>query len=132
MSDTNQQRQSQVQSQTQSIQISIDSAGDPELERRIFRDVHSVGRQLARLSDALAVVLERVDLQGGTPDPQALKAIAEFKKMRDEIRQELDNRDRNLIGELQELRDKHRERFDALTPDLRALLESQAGTTTQG
>jgi len=47
----------QSQSQQQEITISVQSAGDPELERRIFAQVHSAGRQLRSLSAVIEVLL---------------------------------------------------------------------------
>ncbi|HET7539066.1 MAG TPA: hypothetical protein VFK05_04315 [Polyangiaceae bacterium] len=47
----------QAQSQQQNITISVESAGDPDLERRIFGQVHSAGRQLRNLSAVVEVLL---------------------------------------------------------------------------
>lgn len=77
----------QSQIQQQSINISVASSGDVELERRIFSEVHSAGRQLQRLSEIVNVLLEQelsVNAALETTEPSK-GAIEEFRKMRDDI-----------------------------------------------
>ena len=118
------QHQSQSQAQTQSIEISVGSAGDLELESRIFRDVHSVGRQLARVSNALSVVIGRLELDPELPsvgDPAT--ALKDFRQMREDIRRELEERDDRLISALEKIRDEDPDRYAKVAPRLRALLD---------
>ena len=119
--------QTQRQAQTQSIEISIGSAGNPDLENRIFRDVHSVGRQLARMSDAIAILLNQAGLgEALAPVDNPSAALAAFQTMRAEIRKEVGEGDARLLEPLQALHDRHPDRFAALAPKLRDLLNGSA------
>ena len=129
MSDTPQiaeqlSRQDQTQTQTQTIEISVNSAGDLDLESRIFREVHSVGRQLARLSDALWAVIQSQALDPTRLPVEGAQALASFRKMRADIQQELDKKDRDLLRSLQALKDEHPDRYAALAPKLRQLVDA--------
>lgn len=77
----------QSQIQQQSINISVASSGDVELERRIFSEVHSAGRQLRRLSEIVNVLLTRELSQHPTlkDEAPAKAAIEEFAAMREDI-----------------------------------------------
>jgi len=77
----------QEQSQSQSIQISVESAGDPEFERRIFRSVASVGRQLGTVSDALEAVIAAL------PELPASEVLTRFAALRSQIEREKSERD---------------------------------------
>lgn len=77
----------QSQIQQQSINISVASSGDVDLERRIFSEVHSAGRQLQRLSEIVDVLLTRELKQDGSLEgsKEAKAAIDDFRKMREDI-----------------------------------------------
>ena len=72
----------QSQTQQQAITISVESAGDPDLEHRIFSQVHSAGRQLRNLSAVVEVLLAAHE----ATDPvfaqanEARAAVDAFKK----------------------------------------------------
>ena len=118
-----QQNQSQTQTQTQSIEISVGSAGDVDFENRVFRNVHSVGRQLARLSEVVCVLVEKMDLAQELQPVQApLKALSNFRHMREDIRRERKERDDGLIRSIEEMRDKDPARYAALAERLRELV----------
>ena len=89
----------QEQSQNQSIQISVNSAGDPELERRIFCEVASVGRQLGTISDALALALGALANQVGLPhDPETTETLERFATLRRTIEAAKEARDAACLG----------------------------------
>lgn len=118
-----QQNQSQTQTQTQSIEISVGSAGDVDFENRVFRNVHSVGRQLARLSEVVCVLVEKLELDRELPPVQdPLKALSNFRHMREDIRRERKERDDGLIRSIEEIRDKDPARYAALAERLRELV----------
>jgi len=117
------QAQTQSQSVSQAVHISVNSSGDMALEDRIFRDVHSAGRQLARLSTAMCVVIERLGLDPElTPVADANRALTEFRQMRSDIQAEIKARDDRLVASLQQIRDTDPARYAALAPRLRQLL----------
>ena len=127
------QQQAQTQTQTQSIEISIGSAGDPELESRIFRDVHSVGRQLSRISLALSVLIDHLDLDPELPPvADAKRALADFREMRADIRKELQDRDDRLISSLEKIRMQDPSRYASLAPRLRDLLREEPSAAGKG
>ncbi|MBI5718528.1 MAG: hypothetical protein HZC37_12670 [Burkholderiales bacterium] len=43
------------------VNINVGKSADPELERQILEEVGSYGRQIGRISEALAVLLKHVD-----------------------------------------------------------------------
>lgn len=82
MSEASGVEQGQQQSQSQSVEISVRSAGDVELERRIFAEVSSVGRQLGTVLDVLAAVVDALaDRPGFAPDApsDAVRALRELR-----------------------------------------------------
>ncbi|WP_341704387.1 hypothetical protein [Ferrovibrio sp.] len=72
------------------VNISLGQSADPGLERRILDEVGSYGRQLGRIGEALAVLLDRTTLDGLTPAEQ--DAIAALRRQLDDVRR-LKNRD---------------------------------------
>ncbi|MGQ0656768.1 MAG: hypothetical protein ACT4NU_01535 [Chromatiales bacterium] len=54
-------------------------SADPPLERKIVTEVASYGRQIGRISEALAVLIERLPATGLTGDEQ--RALREFSEM---------------------------------------------------
>lgn len=63
--------------------IDLGQSRDPALERRILDEVGSYGRQLGRIGDALAVILDHVEL-GALAKPEA-EAVALVKAQLIEI-----------------------------------------------
>ena len=76
----------QSQVQQQSVTVSIESSSDPDLERRIFSQVHSAGRQLKTISAVIEVMLAALqsDPNFAKADP-AQSAINTFKNMQLDI-----------------------------------------------
>lgn len=117
--------QSQSQTQRQTVEINVQSSGDPEFERHVFDRVHSVGRQLGRIA---AVVEALLDAQAGAPNfaqtPQARAAVEAFRLMRADIAQARRLRDPDrLVAELENLRDEDPAAFSALRERLRIWLD---------
>jgi hypothetical protein len=99
--------QTQSQTQQQEITISVESAGDPELERRIFGQVHSAGRQLRNLSAVIDVLLaaQAATNPSFAQEGAARDAIETFRKMQTDILKAKSLRDPDrLIKELEALR----------------------------
>ncbi len=117
----------QSQSQSQTITISVDSAGDPELEQRIFNKVHSAGRQLARLSAVLDVLLQVHESEPTFAATEADKrSIEQFREMQKEIaREKRAARDpERLLRELSSLQRDDPDGFASVRERLEALLRS--------
>jgi hypothetical protein len=115
----------QSQFQQQAITISVESAGDPDLERRIFGQVHSAGRQLSNLAAVIEVLLTAQQAanpafaQAG-PDQ---KAVETFRKMQADILRAKSTIDPDrLISHLDDLRRVDATAFAALRDRLSAWL----------
>jgi hypothetical protein len=65
------------------VNISLEGAGDPQLERRIVEDVASYGRQLGRVLDALDVVVRRGLPKNLSQDDR--RAVGDLEVLRAEI-----------------------------------------------
>ncbi|HSV52564.1 MAG TPA: hypothetical protein VLJ57_10625 [Burkholderiaceae bacterium] len=65
------------------ININLGASRDPALEQQILDEVGSYGRQLGQIGDALAVVLEHVDL--GRLDVKEKRAITALRSQLDQI-----------------------------------------------
>jgi hypothetical protein len=122
------QAQSQSQLQQQEITISVQSAGDPELERRIFGQVYSAGRQLKTLSAVIEVLLAA----HAASDPSfaqsggAHDAVEKFRNMQQEILKAKSLRDPDrLIRELDALRQSDAQGFAAARDKLTAWLKDK-------
>jgi hypothetical protein len=101
------QNETQSQSQQQAITISVQSAGDPEMERRIFGQVHSAGRQLRNIAAVVEVLLAAHAARdpGFADNGDARAAIEAFTKMQLDILKAKGPRDPDrLIHELEALR----------------------------
>ena len=72
------------------INIDLGATPDPELERAIVSKVGSYGRQLGRLSEALEVLLDRLEAENVlTPDkmtPDQTSAIRDFRCLLSDIK----------------------------------------------
>jgi hypothetical protein len=116
---------SQSQSQEQSITINMQSSGDPDFERHIFSQVHSVGRQLSRLAAVVEVLVAEHEAAAGnfpaTPEGQA--AIAAFKAMQADIQSEKQDRAEFFIKRLQAVRTSDPQAFATLRGQLQTWLE---------
>lgn len=73
------------------INIDLGKAGDDETERRILEEAGSYGRQLGRVSEALAAVIDALRADEGGPlgrarlSDEQLAALFDFKKLLAEI-----------------------------------------------
>lgn len=65
------------------LKLDLGPSGNPEIEAEVVRDVASYGRQIGRISDALAVLLEHLDRRALTPEE--LKAVVAFEVLREDI-----------------------------------------------
>jgi hypothetical protein len=79
------QSQSQSQTQTLNLSLSIDNSGNPELERRVFNDVHSPGRQLSRISAVVEVLLNAVEGHIALQQPAAVASLQAFRELQRDI-----------------------------------------------
>jgi hypothetical protein len=66
------------------VNITVGSTADPEVEKRILEGVGTYGRQLGRISDALRVLVEEAEKNGGMKEQQK-KALNAFINQVDEV-----------------------------------------------
>lgn len=116
--------QSQSQSQEQNVVVTVESSGDPVLERRIFATGQSAGRQLGYLS---AVVELLLDAHEGDPKltakPGAIAAIASFRSAQVDIERIKQLREpERILDELRRDRGNRPGRARELRDELRAWL----------
>jgi hypothetical protein len=125
---TETQSQAQTQSQQQAITISVQSAGDPELERRIFGQVHSAGRQLRNIAAVVEVLLAAHAARdpGFADGADARAAVDAFTKMQLDILRAKAPRDPDrVIRELEALRRADPAAFGDLRDRLNAWLKDK-------
>ena len=120
--------QSQTQSQQQTITITAASSGDPELERRIFSEVQSAGRQLRNITAVVEILLAAHE----APDPSfassgiAHDAVQTFREMQQQILRAKSLRDPDrLIGQLEALRRVDAQAFGAVRDRLNQWLQGK-------
>ncbi|MEE2730395.1 MAG: hypothetical protein VYA55_06200 [Pseudomonadota bacterium] len=78
----------QQQNQNQSVSINVASS-DPMLEQRIFGQVASAGRQLARMAEVMGVLIKQFEaVSGDAITEEQRESIAAFQAMCDEIKKE--------------------------------------------
>jgi hypothetical protein len=109
--------QSQTQTQQQTITITAASSGDPELERRIFSEVQSAGRQLRNISAVVEVLLAAHEAADSSfaSSGSAHDAIQTFREMQLQILRAKSLRDPDrLIDQLEALRRVDAQAFGAL------------------
>jgi hypothetical protein len=99
--------QEQIQSQKQAVNLTLNlnNSGDPQFEIHVFNELYSAGRQLARVSSVLEVVLKALD---GSPElqlPEAWSEIEAFKHMQSDIARAKEERrlEQTIIHDLSEL-----------------------------
>jgi hypothetical protein len=126
--DGNGNGQTQSQLQQQEITISVQSAGDPELERRIFGQVHSAGRQLRHLSAVVEVLIaaQAASNPAFAESGQAREAVEAFRKMQQEILKAKGLQDpERLIKELDALRQSDTQAFAQVRDQLTQWLKDK-------
>jgi hypothetical protein len=113
----------QSQSQQQTISISVQSAGDPDLERRIFSEVHSAGRQLRSLSAVVELLLAGKENNPPFDTPEASETVATFRDIQHDIllAKSLRNQDK-LMSQLENLRKADPNEFNSVRDRLKAWL----------
>lgn len=110
--------QTQEQHQEQTVTVNVASSGDPVLETRIFRQVHSVGRQLGRLAAVIEILLqERAQSRSGPEsDPAKERVLQDFRDMQAAIdaekRKRIDELAGNIVRELEDLKTRDPAAFD--------------------
>jgi hypothetical protein len=119
--------QSESQSQTTSVVINVEKMSDPALERRIFSEVASAGRQLGRMSDVLELLItafvQNASAQMGT---DAIKTIDAFRAMRKQIQKEKSERSpERIIEALENMRLEDTATYRVVASRLRQWLSEQ-------
>ncbi|HKU43784.1 MAG TPA: hypothetical protein VJR89_36745 [Polyangiales bacterium] len=97
--------QSQQQSPALTLTRTLASSGDPQLEQHIFNDLFSAGRQLARISAVVEVLVKALEGNPALQVPDAWSAIEAFAQMqRDIVKAKYESRpEQAIIRELIEL-----------------------------
>jgi hypothetical protein len=118
----------QSQSQQQTISISVQSAGDPDLERHIFSEVHSAGRQLRSLSAVVELLLAGRENDPPFITPEARKTVDAFRDIQHDIllAKSLRNPDK-LMSQLENLRKADPNGFDLVRDRLSKWLAKTSG-----
>lgn len=116
---------SQAQSQVQTVTLNLKNAGDPALEAHIFGELHSVGRQLGRISAVLEVVLDALQASPALQLPEATAALEAFRAVQQDIEQAKEARrpETSIIEVLEQLRAEDRVAYDSTVGQLRAYLD---------
>lgn len=118
------------------VSITNENSGDPEVEREIVRTA-SYGRQLGRLSEAVAVLIDHLNPDALTDEQKALvpdkeRAFNDFwalfsridtVKSAGSVRALSDDSMRALVEKLRRLKEKDRERYERLVAILRSVLD---------
>ena len=123
----NTQSQNQQQEQQQFVTVSIKSSNDPDLERRIFSQVHSAGRQLKTISSVVEVLLAA--LKAGpnfVQSDSARSAIDAFEKMQLDILRAKGQLDSNkLVSQLEALQKSDAPKFAEVRDRLKDWLKDK-------
>ena len=122
---TNSYDQQQNQSQNQSVSINVASS-DPMLEQRIFGQVASAGRQLARMAEVMNILITQfADTIGATMTEEQQASIHAFQEMCRSIKQEKARHTAEYImGQLDSLQVKDAVEYARLMGQLRARLDT--------
>lgn len=101
-----------------SINVTEENSSSPETEREIVAK-YSYGRQLGRVIDVLADLIER--WPGGAPDDPS---IQDFAELREDIEKIKTRGIIRAISELAELKQGNPDEYARLAPKLREILEA--------
>ena len=123
MTDQNEQNQSQ----SQSLVVNIQNSSDPGLERKIFSEVASEGRQLGRISDVLAILLAAYERNSSEPlEPGIASSIRQFHEMQAQIEKQKKQRSpERVIEALETMRREDNEAYKLVASCLRKWLSEQ-------
>jgi hypothetical protein len=121
------QSQTQTQSQTTSLLVSVQGSSDPALERKIFAEVASAGRQLSRISEVLSILINVYEQSAeGKIEPDAAEQIKAFKEMRLQIAQHKKNRSpERIIEALESMRQEDNKTYILVASRLKKWLNEQ-------
>jgi hypothetical protein len=101
------QEQEQYQSHNQAVNLTLNlnNSGDPQFELHVFNELHSAGRQLARVSSVVEVVLKALEGNTALQLPDAWNAIEAFKEVQHDVARAKEQRrlEQTIIHELDEL-----------------------------
>ena len=78
-------QQSQQQSQALTLTLNLNNSGDPQLEQHVFNDLFSAGRQFARISSVVEVLVKALEGSPVLQVPEAWSAIEAFAHMQRDI-----------------------------------------------
>ena len=122
----------QNQSQTQSLVVNIQSSSDPALERRIFSEVASEGRQLGLISGVLNILLDAYQrYMPGPLDPEVLNTIRKYQDMQAQIEKEKQARSpERVIEALETMQREDNETYLLVASRLRKWLSDQPDANT--
>jgi hypothetical protein len=132
MTDENQQNQSQ----SQSLVVNIQNSSDPALERRIFSEVASEGRQLGLISDVLNILIAAYERNTPEPmEPGILSSIHKYQEIQAQIEKEKKERSpERVIEALETMRCEDNETYLLVASRLRNWLsdhpDASSGSTT--
>ena len=123
----------QAQFQQQTITITAASAGDPDLERRIFSEVQSAGRQLRNISAVVEVLIAAQEAASSSfaTTGTAHDAVKTFRDMQLQILRAKSLRDpERLISQLEALRGVDDKAFASVRERLSEWLQGLPPATT--
>lgn len=117
--------QQQNQNQNQSVSINV-ATSDPMLEQRIFGQVASAGRQLARMADVMSILIAQFSENNSeTMTEEQRASIQAFQEMCSNIKQEKARHTAEYImSQLDSLQAKDAAEYSRLMDQLRTRLES--------
>lgn len=101
------------------INVTEQNSSAPGIEREILA-VHSYGRQLGRIIDVLAVLIEK--WPGGAPDDPS---VQHFTELRDDITAVKTKRIIRAISDLAEMKEHNPDEYDHLIQELREILKAE-------
>jgi hypothetical protein len=115
------------QNQSQSVVVNIQNASDPALERRIFSEVASEGRQLGLISDVLNILIAAYERNASEPmEPGILSSIHKYQEMQAQIDKEKKERSpERVIEALEAMQREDNETYLLVASRLRRWLSDQ-------
>jgi hypothetical protein len=117
----------QSQSQSQSLVVNIQNSSDPALERRIFSEVASEGRQLGLMADVLNILIAAYEVNAPKPlEPGILSSINKYQEMQAQIEKEKKERaPERVIEALATMQIEDKETYLLVASRLRKWLSDQ-------
>lgn len=110
------------------VVVNENNSGDPATEQAVVSK-DSYGRQLGRISDALAFLIDRLSEEEKKGD--AVQAFSEMKKQIDEIKRERETtRFDKVLSDLDDLRQHNETTFDERVERVNALVKKRRSRGT--